>query len=244
MRINVLTMFPHLFETWLTASILKRAIDRNLVAISLYNMRDFAQDKHSTLDDYPYGGGAGMVLKPEPIFKAIEAIKAESTQDEQPIILLTPQGRLLNQSIVTELSLLKKFTLLCGRYEGIDERVRQHLVNDEISIGDYIISGGELATMIIIESVTRLLPGVLGSAESILNDSHISGLLGYPQYTRPATFQGWSVPKVLQSGDHKQIAHWRREQAILRTYKRRPDLLDKVELKPDEQQMLKRLKVS
>lgn len=242
MRINVLTMFPHLFETWLATSILKRAIDHNLVDINLYNMRDFAQDKHRTLDDYPYGGGAGMVLKPEPIFKAIEAIKDKSPKDELPIILLTPQGRLLTQSIVSELSLLQNFTLICGRYEGIDERVHQYLVNDEISVGDYILSGGELAAMIIIESVTRLLPGVLGSAESKLNDSHITGLLGYPQYTRPATFQGWSVPKVLRSGDHNQIAYWRREQAILRTMKRRPDLLDKVELKPNEVQLLKKLK--
>jgi tRNA (guanine37-N1)-methyltransferase len=235
-------MFPHLFETWLATSILKRAIDHNLVDIDLYNMRDFAQDKHHTLDDYPYGGGAGMVLKPEPIFKAIEAIKDKSPKNELPIILLTPQGRLLTQSIVSELSLLQNITLICGRYEGIDERVRQYLVNDEISVGDYILSGGELAAMIIIESVTRLLPGVLGSAESKLNDSHITGLLGYPQYTRPATFQGWSVPKILRSGDHNQIAYWRREQAILRTMKRRPDLLDKVELKPNEVQLLKKLK--
>ena len=225
MNIDILTLFPQMFQGPFSASILKRAIDRKLVSISLHNIRDYTHDKHHTVDDYAYGGGAGMVLKPEPIFEAVESVKEQGVG---PIILLTPQGRLFSQQIAQELSTYSHLILICGRYEGVDERVREHLVTDEISIGDYVLSGGELAAMVVVDAVVRLLPGVLGSEASLVDDSHVDGLLEYPQYTRPAVYRGWSVPEVLLSGDHAQIAEWRRKQAIRRTRERRPELLDKV----------------
>ena len=230
MNIDILTLFPQMFQGPFSASILKRAIDRKLVSISIHNIRDYTHDKHHTVDDYAYGGGAGMVLKPEPIFEAVESIKKQGVG---PIILLTPQGRLFSQQIAQELSTYSHLILICGRYEGVDERVREHLVTDEISIGDYVLSGGELAAMVVVDAVVRLLPGVLGSEASLVDDSHVDGLLEYPQYTRPAVYRGWSVPEILLSGDHAQIASWRREQAIQRTRERRPELLDKVSLSED-----------
>jgi len=233
-HIDILTLFPQMFQGPFGASILNRAIGRKLVSINIHNIRDYTHDKHHTVDDYAYGGGAGMILKPEPVFEAVESIKSKQGADELPIILLTPQGRLFSQQIAQELSKYNHLILICGRYEGIDERVREHLVSDEISIGDYVLSGGELAAMVVVDAVVRLLPGVLGSEASLVDDSHVDGLLEYPQYTRPAIYRGWSVPEVLLSGNHAQIAKWRREQAIRRTRERRPELLDKVSLRKDD----------
>ena len=229
MHIDILTLFPEMFQGPFNFSILKRAIDHRQVSINIHNIRDYTHDKHHTVDDYAYGGGAGMILKPEPIFEAVESIKSNIKQEigELPVILLTPQGRLFSQQIARELSTHSHLILICGRYEGVDERVREHLVTDEISIGDYVLSGGELAAMVVVEAVVRLLPGVLGSEASLVDDSHVDGLLEYPQYTRPVEYRGWSVPEVLLSGNHAQIAKWRREQSIQRTQERRPELLDK-----------------
>ena len=246
MRIHIFTLFPEIFEVPFSISILKRAIDRGLVTIDIHNIRDYTHDKHRTVDDYPYGGGAGMVLKPEPIFEAVESIKSDTELKEEssklPVILLTPQGRLFSQKIAFELSKYSYLFLICGHYEVVDERVREHLVTDGLSIGDYVLSGGEPAAMVVVEAVVRLLPGVLGSADSALDESHTTGLLEYPQYTRPEVFRGWSVPEILRSGNHAQIAKWHREQAILRTLERRPELLDKAELSSEELELIERLK--
>ena len=242
MHIDILTIFPEMFQSPFSTSILKRAIDQKLVSTGIHNIRDYTHDKHHTVDDYTFGGGAGMVLKPEPIFEAVESIKAnvhiEQNNDVLPVILLTPQGRLFSQQIAAELSRHSHIILICGRYEGVDERVRKHLVTDELSIGDYVLSGGELAAMVVVDAVARLLPGVLGSEASPLDDSHVGGLLEYPQYTRPALYRGWPVPEVLLSGNHTQIAKWRRQQAIQRTLERRPELLDKAELSSEEKQLI------
>lgn len=246
MQIDILTLFPQMFQSLLSASILKRAIDRKLVRINISNIRDYTHDKHHTVDDYPYGGGAGMVLKPEPIFEAVEAIKSDMSQEQEgnevPTILLTPQGHLFSQQIALELSQYSHLILICGHYEGVDERVREHLATDEISIGDYVLSGGELAAMVVVDAVVRLVPGVLGSEASALDDSHATGLLEHPQYTRPPVYRGWAVPEVLLSGNHAQVAKWHREQAIIRTLERRSELLDKVNLSPEERQFVERSK--
>ena len=242
MRIDILTIFPQMFEAWFASGIFKRAIDNGLVSINPVNIRNYTHDKHHTTDDYPYGGGAGMVMKPEPIFEAVEAIKAE-TDDEQAnlqIILLSPQVRLFSHKIARELARHSRIVLICGHYEGVDERVSVHLATDIISIGDYVLTGGELAAMVVIDAVVRQLPGVLGSDESAKEDSHSSGLLEYPQYTRPQVFRGWEVPPVLLSGNHAEIAKWRREQAILRTLTRRPELLEKAELSEDDLKVLEK----
>ena len=247
MDIDILTLFPQMFQGLFSTGIFKRAIDQKLVSISLHNIRDYTHDKHHIVDDYPYGGGAGMVLKPEPIFEAVESIKSNISSNQGgvlPIILLTPQGRLFSQEVAYELSRYSRLILICGRYEGVDERVRKHLVTDEISIGDYVLSGGELAVMVVIDAVVRLVPGVLGSEASLLNDSHVAGLLEYPQYTRPAVYREWSVPEVLLSGNHAQITKWCREQAIRRTLERRPELLDKANLRVEERQLVDTLKKS
>ena len=244
MHIDILTLFPQMFQGPFGIGIFKRAVERKLVSINIHNIRDYTHDKHHTVDDYAYGGGAGMVLKSEPIFEAVESIKSDIKPrgDMLPIILLTPQGRLFCQQIAQELSQYSSLILICGHYEGVDERVRRHLATDEISIGDYVLSGGELAAMVIVDAVVRLLPGVLGSQASPLDDSHVTGLLEYPQYTHPAIYRGWSVPEVLLSGNHAQIAKWRREQAILRTLERRPELLDKANLNLEERQLVNRFK--
>ncbi len=232
-----------MFEMPFGFGIFKRAVDNGLVSLNLHNIRDYTHDKHHTADDYPYGGGAGMVLKPGPIFEAVEAIKAgvKDEEAELPIILLTPQGRLFSQQVAQELSQNRHLVFICGHYEGVDERVQEHLATDEISIGDYVLTGGEVPAMVVIDAVLRLLPGVLGSENSSLEDSHVGGLLEYPQYTRPADYRGWKVPEVLLSGNHARIAKWRREQIIRRTLERRPELLNKANLGLEDKQLLERL---
>jgi tRNA (guanine37-N1)-methyltransferase len=243
MRIDILTLFPQMFEVPFSFGIFKRAVDNGLVSLNLHNIRDFTHDKHHTADDYPYGGGAGMVLKPGPIFEAVESIKADVKDEsgELSVILLTPQGRLFSQEIARELSQQTHLILICGHYEGVDERVREYLATDEISIGDYVLTGGEVPAMVVTDAMVRLLPGVLGSEESPLDDSHVSGLLEYPQYTRPADYRGWSVPEILLSGNHAQIAKWRREQIIRRTLERRPELLNKANLGLEDRRLVERL---
>ena len=202
--------------------------------IVVHNIRDYAHDRHRTVDDYPFGGGPGMVLKPEPIFEAVEAVKKQTNYKGTPIILLTPQGKLFTHQVAQGLALHQNIMLICGHYEGVDERVQEHLVTEEISIGDYVLSGGELAAMVVVDAVVRLLPQALGSSESPVIDSHSDGLLEYPQYTRPRVYRGWEVPPVLLSGDHGEIARWRRRQAILRTRERRPDLAERANLSAEE----------
>ncbi len=238
MHFDIFTLFPPMFQGPLSESILKRAQEQQLLSIALHNIRDVTTDKHHVVDDYPYGGGAGMVMKPEPIFTAIEAVHQGG-----PIILLTPQGRLFNQQIARTLALEPRITLLCGHYEGIDERVCQHLVTDEISIGDYVLTGGELAAMIVVDAVSRLVPGILaeGSADE---ESHSNHLLEYPQYTRPPEFRGWRIPDILLSGHHENIARWRRKEALRRTRQRRPDLFAKLDLSSKlDQKLLKELEM-
>jgi tRNA (guanine37-N1)-methyltransferase len=238
MRIDILCLFPEIFTSPLNESIVKRAREQGLVNIMVHNIRDYTHDKHHTVDDYPYGGGPGMVLKPEPIFEAAEAVKKQHVMSEMPIILLTPQGRLFSQSVAQELSLHPSLMLICGHYEGLDERVCEYLATDEISIGDYVLGGGELAALVVVDAVVRLIPGVLGSQYSAGSDSHSNGLLEYPQYTRPDVYQDWPVPSVLLSGNHGEIAQWRRRQAILRTAKRRHDLLEKGNLCDEERKWI------
>ncbi len=236
MHFDIFTLFPAMFQGPFTESILKRAQERDLLSISLHNIRNATTDKHHVVDDYPYGGGAGMVMKPDPIFTAIEAVHQGG-----PVIYLTPQGRLFNQQIAHELAQESRITLLCGHYEGIDERVCQHLITDEISIGDYVLTGGELAAMVVVDAVSRLLPGVL-AAESTQEESHGNNMLEYPHYTRPPEFRGWPVPDVLLSGHHEQIARWRRKEALRRTRQRRPDLFAKLDLSSkQDQKILKEL---
>ncbi len=228
MHFDIFTLFPSMFQGPFSESILKRAQERQLLSIALHDIRAATTDKHHVVDDYPYGGGAGMVMKPDPIFSAIEAVHQGG-----PIILLTPQGRLFNQHIARELAQEPRVTLLCGHYEGIDERVCQHLITDELSIGDYVLTGGEIGAMIIVDAVSRLLPGVLteGSTD---DESHSNNLLEYPQYTRPPEFRGWRVPDVLLSGNHAQIARWRRKESLRKTKARRPDLFAKVDVSSKE----------
>jgi len=239
-RIDILSLFPKMFEEPFNTGIFQRAVANGLVEVNTHNIRDYSHDKHHIVDDYPYGGGAGMIMKPEPIFEVVEQIKKETAnkKTDLSIILLSPQGRLFCQAIARELSQYSHLILICGHYEGIDERVHQHLATDEISIGDYVLSGGEPATMVVVDAIVRLLPGVLGSEDSLKDDSHTDGLLEYPQYTRPAVFREWPVPDVLLSGNHAQIAKWRREQAIIRTLKRRPELVDKAKLNSQERQLV------
>jgi len=225
MRIDILCLFPEMFVSPFGYSITGRAQERGLVQVFTHNIRDYAHDRHRTVDDYPYGGGAGMVLKPEPMFEAVEDVRSKCDFAECPVVLLTPQGRPLTQSIAAELALSQRIMLICGHYEGIDERVAEQLATDQISIGDYVLTGGEIAAMVLVDAVVRLVPGVLGSDESAVGDSHSDGLLEYPQYTRPEVFRDWEVPAVLLSGHHGEIAAWRRKQSILRTAARRPDLL-------------------
>jgi tRNA (guanine37-N1)-methyltransferase len=241
MRFDVLTLFPAIFAGPLQESILKRAIDAGRLTVAVRNIRDYAVDKHHVTDDVPYGGGGGMVMKPEPIFAAAEAALSRDPAARPPIVLLTPQGRLFTQSVARELAEQDWIVLICGRYEGVDERVRQYLATDEISIGDYVLTGGELPALVMIDAVTRLLPGVLGDPGATTDDSHADGLLEYPHYTRPADFQGHAVPDVLVSGHHAQVARWRREQSLRRTWERRPDLLTQAKLAQADREFLARL---
>ena len=223
MRIDVVTIFPPLLAGAFEHSIVKRARDRRIVDLHVHDLRDHAADRHRTVDDYPYGGGAGMVMKPEPWFRAVEALRVRGNPGRA--VLLTPQGQRLDQPLVQRLAAEDRLIILCGRYEGVDERVRQYLVDDEISIGDYILSGGEPAAAVLVDAVVRLQPGALGSPQSAIEESFSEGLLEYPQYTRPPEFRGWQVPRVLLSGNHGAIAQWRRQRQIERTRQRRPDLL-------------------
>lgn len=245
MQIDIMTLFPSMFDSPFSTGIFQRAKESGLVTINAHNFREWTHDRHHTVDDTVYGGGAGMVLKPEPLFEATEAvvskIRESGWRSEIPVILLTPQGRLFGQKIAEEYSSRKYMILLCGEYEGVDERIRVHLATDEISIGDYVLSSGEIAAMVVINAVVRLIPGVLGSEESALHESHTNGLLEYPQYTRPASFRGWKVPEILLSGNHQEVNKWRREQSVIRTAIRRPDLLKKAKLTEKEKKLIENL---
>ena len=281
MRFDIFTLFPEIFAGVFDESILKRARDANLLDIALHDIRDYTTDKHHVTDDYPYAGGGGMVMKPEPIFAAVETVleirswkpalsevegldvgndpiespdsnlqhptsnfqlPTSNLQPPIPIILLTPQGRVFNQSMARELAQYPRIALICGHYEGVDERVRRHLVTDEISVGDYVLTGGEIPAMIIVDAVARLMPGVLGDPAAPNNDSHAASLLEGPHYTRPADFRGWKAPEVLLSGNHAQIAAWRRRESLRRTLERRPDLLDKADLSEEDRKYLDSLR--
>jgi len=239
MRIDVLTLFPEIFQGPLQASLLGKAQERGLVSVHVWNIRDFATDKHRTTDDQPYGGGAGMVLKPEPIFEAIDRLKGLNSCAR--IILLTPQGRPFTQRRAEALSAEEDLVLICGRYEGVDQRVIDALVTDEISIGDYVLGGGEVPALVLIEAITRLIPGVVGKTESVETDSFADGLLGIPQYTRPEEYRGMSVPEVLRSGNHAAIAAWRRQEALRKTHRLRPDLLAQADLSAEDRAFLDRI---
>jgi tRNA (guanine37-N1)-methyltransferase len=240
MRIDILTLFPGMFADVFDHSITLRAREAGLLTVVTHNIRDYATGRHRVTDDTPYGGGGGMVMKPEPIFAAVEAVLGDA-EDGVPIILLSPQGRPFTHRAARELARQSRLLLLCGRYEGVDERVRQHLATDEISIGDFVLSGGEVAAMVLVEAVTRLLPGVLGDPGATFEDSHADGLLEYPHYTRPAEFRGHGVPEVLLSGHHAEIARWRRRQRLRRTLERRPDMLASAPLTEDDVAFLREL---
>ncbi len=237
LRFDVFTVFPDLLAPYLAASVLGRARQTGLLEVRLHDPRDFTTDRHRTTDDTPYGGGGGMVMKPEPLFAAVRAVLGEALATT-PIILLTPQGRLFDQAVAQKLAGQPRLALLSGRYEGVDERVRQDLATDEISIGDFVLTGGELPALVVIDAVARCLPGVLGNENGALDDSHASGLLEYPHYTRPPDFEGRKVPEVLLSGDHPRIAAWRRRQALARTLRRRPDLLEHADLSEEDRRIL------
>ncbi len=239
MQFEIFTLLPEVFPPYLDTSILKRARERGLINVRLHNIRDYAHDRHHTTDDTPYGGGGGMVMKPEPLFEAVESILGP--RPACPVILLTPQGRVFNQTVARELSAHEQIALICGRYEGVDERIRERLVTDQISVGDYVLTGGELPAMLVIDAVARFLPDVLGDPDGAADDSHATGLLEYPHYTRPPEFRGWNVPDVLLSGDHAKIEKWRREQSLLRTFQQRPDLLEKADLSEADKKFLEKL---
>lgn len=223
MRFDIFSLFPQVIQPYIDSSILQRARENQLIEVNLHNIRDWATDKHHVTDDAPYGGGGGMVMKAPPIFDAVEAVLG--TPPTCPLILMTPQGRPFSTAVARELSAMPHIAILCGRYEGVDERVREHLVTDQISVGDYVLTGGELPAMIIIDAVSRFLPGVLGDPTGAEDDSFSNGLLEYPHYTRPEIYRGWGIPPELLSGNHAEIARWRKEQSIIRTIKNRPDLL-------------------
>lgn len=239
MRFDIFTLFPEMFAGVFDESILKRAREANLIEIMLHDIRDHTTDKHHVTDDYTYAGGGGMVMKPEPVFAAVEAVLGIPPQ--VPVILLSPQGRVFTQTIAQEYAQQPRLALLCGHYEGVDERVREHLATDEVSVGDYVLTGGEIPAMAIVDAVARLIPGVLGHPTAALQDSHATGLLEGPHYTRPAEFRGWRVPDILLSGNHAQIARWRRREALKRTFERRPDLLERAELSEDDKEYLQSL---
>jgi tRNA (guanine37-N1)-methyltransferase len=253
MQFEVFTLLPDVFPPYLESSILQRARQRGLIDVRVHDIRAYTHDKHHMTDDTPYGGGGGMVMKPEPVFEAVESVLGPrnatqpsfiSAQDAVvPIILLTPQGRVFRQRVAAELARYERIALLCGRYEGVDERIREHLVTDEISIGDYVLTGGELPALVLIDSIARLIPGVLGDPSGAEDDSHSMGLLEYPHYTRPPEFRGWRVPEILLSGDHAKIEKWRREQALLRTFRRRPDILERAELSEQDRKFVEGLKL-
>ena len=234
MKIDIITLFPGMVHAPLADSIVGRARARGLVEIGVRNLRDFAAGRHQVTDEPPFGGGGGMILKPEPVAAALDAVRTS----EARVVLLDPAGRRFTQSVARELARRPHLILLCGRYEGVDGRVSEHLVDEELSIGDYVLSGGELAALVVTEAVTRLLPGVLGDEDAPAHDSFTGGLLEHPHYTRPEVFRGWRVPPVLLSGDHAKIARWRRVMSLWRTWQRRPDLLETADLSPEEQKWI------
>lgn len=222
MRFDIITIFPEMFGNVFSVGVLKKALDRDLIEVRVHNLRDFASDKHKQVDDRPYGGKPGMVLKPEPIFAAVEDIREDGNT---PVYLLSPQGRTFNSSYAEELTTYSQIIIICGRYEGVDERVVEYLVTDEISIGDYVLTGGEPAAVVLVDAVSRFVPGVVGKMESVQSDSFFEGILDFPQYTRPRNFRGMKVPGVLFSGDHKKIEEWREKKSLKKTRLKRPDLL-------------------
>ena len=244
MKIDILTLFPEMFDAFRVSSILGRAVEKNILEIETFNIRDFAANKHKQADDYPYGGGAGMVMLPQPLSDALNHVLSRYPGDKPKVIYLSPQGKVLTQALAGELSVEPALILLCGHYEGIDQRIIDKYVDMEISIGDYVLTGGELPAMVLVDCVTRLIPGVLGSSESILEESHSAGLLEYPQYTRPAEYEGDCVPEVLLSGNHKEINRWRRQQSLKNTLLKRPDLLNRKELSKEDRKLLEELEDS
>jgi len=239
MLVDILTLFPEMFTGPFNSSILKRAQERSLLEINLVNIRDFSANKHHTVDDTPYGGGAGMVMSPEPVFRAVDSLTEQRKRKADRVVLLCPQGRLLTQQLAAELAQSGYLILVCGHYEGVDERVREHLSTDQVSIGDYVLTGGELPAMVLIDAVARLLPGVLGEAASAEEDSFSDGLLEYPQYTKPREYLGNSVPEVLLSGHHEQIRLWRRRQSLLRTLAGRPEIMAQAKLNEEDKKIIK-----
>ncbi|PKM82627.1 MAG: tRNA (guanosine(37)-N1)-methyltransferase TrmD [Firmicutes bacterium HGW-Firmicutes-14] len=237
MRIDILTLFPEMFEGVFNESIIKRAREKGLLEVELHNIRDFTHDKHRIVDDYPFGGGAGMVMKPEPVFEAVDFV-IRSSVDKPKVILLCPQGRVFNQEITKSLARENHLVLICGHYEGVDERVREKLVDEEISIGDFVLTGGEIPAMAVVDAVARMIPGVLGEEESFKSDSFYDGWLKYPQYTRPREYQGIGVPEVLLSGDHEKIRLWRRKMSLLRTLQKRPELFNRLELSEEDKKLM------
>lgn len=240
MRIEILTTLPQVIESYVGESILGRARKKGLLEVEAVNIRDYTEDKHRTTDDAPFGGGPGMVMKCEPVFKAVEALTSKKIGAKPRVLLMTPQGRRFDQKMAEELARENCVIMICGRYEGVDERIRERLVTDEVSIGDFVLTGGELAAMVITDAVARLLPGVLGDETSPESESFSSGLLEYPQYTRPADFRGYAVPEVLLSGNHAEIEKWRREQALIRTLRKRPDLLEDAPLTENDKGFLRK----
>lgn len=238
-RFDILSIFPEMFNSPFESSILKKARDKGIIEINILNIRDFTEDKHRMTDDAPYGGGGGMVMKVEPIDRAITGVPREGTR--VLTILMTPQGEKFNQAVAEVLSHYEQIIIICGHYEGVDERVRQHLVDREISIGDYVLTGGELSAMVVIDAVSRLIPGVLGNSESATVDSFSSGLLEYPHFTRPAEYRGWKVPEILLSGHHREIDAWRRKESLRRTRARRPDLLKTAQVSGTDLEILRKL---
>lgn len=239
MRFDIFSIFPEVFYPYIDTSIIQRACANKIIDIHIHNIRDWSEDKHHTTDDTPFGGGGGMVMKPEPIFSAVESVAGG--KPECPVVLMTPQGKQLTYELAFQLSQEERLMILCGRYEGVDERVRQHLVTDEISIGDYVLSGGELPAMVLTESITRLLPGALGDPKGAADDSFTNGLLEYPHYTRPASYRDWEVPQELISGNHQAINIWRKRQALLRTLEKRPELILSAKLDHADKKILNEL---
>lgn len=240
-RFDVLTLFPEMFEAVLGESIIGRARQKNIIHLNFINIRDFSENKHNRVDDYPYGGGSGMVMQPMPIYNAYKSI-TENLDYRPKVVYLSPQGRVFDQSVAKELAQEKHLILLCGHYEGIDERIIEEIVDEEISIGDFVLTGGEIPAMCVVDAVCRMIPGVLGQEESFQEESHYNGLLEYPQYTRPPSFMGREVPEVLLSGHHANIQKWRREQSIIRTYHKRPELIEKAPLTENDKKFLENYK--
>lgn len=239
MRFDIITIFPGMFASLFSAGVIKKAIEKGILEVKVHDLRDYTVDKHRQVDDRPYGGLEGMVLKPEPIFRAVEALKE---REASVTCLLTPQGDRLDSRLAEQLARFQQVILICGRYEGVDERVIEHLVDREISIGDYVLTGGELAAAVVVDAVSRFVPGVVGKEESVRHDSFTAGLLDFPQYTRPREFRGHRVPAVLFSGDHQKIARWRLKKALEKTLARRPDLLASRKLAPEEEELLEEIK--